>query len=101
MNALLLPIPMVLIQFFLFNRIDLFHIESIPYLVNLLHEAISSADRRSNGLEARELCKGLSKLSVAENNKFKVSCIDLSIEMTYLLIDLFRSEIIGQCIEYA
>ena len=48
-------------------------LESIPYLVNLLHEAISSSDRRSNGLEARELCKGLSKLSVAENNKHKVS----------------------------
>lgn len=46
--------------------------ESIPYLVNLLHEATNASDRRSNGLEARELCKGLSKLSVAENNKSKV-----------------------------
>jgi len=46
--------------------------ESIPYLVRLLNEAISSTDRRSNGLEARELCKGLSKLSVANDNKSKV-----------------------------
>ncbi|CAF4543237.1 unnamed protein product, partial [Rotaria magnacalcarata] len=36
--------------------------ESIPYLVGLLHEAVNTSDRRSNGLEARELCKGLSKL---------------------------------------
>ncbi|CAF5023142.1 unnamed protein product, partial [Rotaria magnacalcarata] len=28
--------------------------------------------RRSNGLEARELCKGLSKLSVANDNKHKI-----------------------------
>ena len=80
MNVLLSPIPMVFIDLslFLLNQIDLFCIESIPYLVNILHEAISSSDRRSNGLESRELCKGLSKLSVAENNKHKVSCIDLS-----------------------
>ncbi|CAF4501921.1 unnamed protein product, partial [Rotaria magnacalcarata] len=37
-------------------------VESIPYLVGLLHEAVNTSDRRSNGLEARELCKGLSKL---------------------------------------
>jgi hypothetical protein len=47
-------------------------LESIPYLVSLLHEAINTSDRRSNGLEARELCKGLSKLSVANDNKHKV-----------------------------
>ncbi|CAF1161959.1 unnamed protein product [Rotaria sp. Silwood1] len=46
--------------------------ESIPYLVGLLHEAINAVDRRSHGLEARELCKGLSKLSVANDNKYKI-----------------------------
>lgn len=46
--------------------------ESIPYLVGLLHEALKTPERRSNGLEARELCKGLSKLAVADNNKYKV-----------------------------
>ncbi len=47
-------------------------LESIPYLVTLLQEAINTSDRRSHGLEARELCKGLSKLSVANDNKHKV-----------------------------
>ncbi|CAF1443169.1 unnamed protein product [Adineta steineri] len=46
--------------------------ESIPYLVDLLNKAVNSPDRRSNGLEARELCKGLSKLSVANDNKYKI-----------------------------
>ncbi|CAF2494904.1 unnamed protein product [Rotaria sp. Silwood2] len=46
--------------------------ESIPYLVGLLHEAVNVVDRRSHGLEARELCKGLSKLSVANDNKYKI-----------------------------
>ncbi|CAF0737919.1 unnamed protein product [Rotaria sordida] len=46
--------------------------ESIPYLVGLLHEAINTVDRRSHGLEAHELCKGLSKLSVANDNKYKI-----------------------------
>lgn len=50
--------------------------ESIPYLVGLLSEAVNGDDRRSNGLEARELCKGLAKLSVANDNKQKV--IELS-----------------------
>ncbi|CAF3436539.1 unnamed protein product [Rotaria socialis] len=46
--------------------------ESIPYLVGLLHEAVNTSDRRSHGLDARELCKGLSKLSVANDNKHKI-----------------------------
>ncbi len=54
-----------------------FSLESIPYLVGLLNEAINTSDRRSNGLEARELCKGLSKLSVANDNKHKVKKINL------------------------
>ena len=48
-------------------------LESIPYLVGLLHDSVTKADRRSDGLEAREICKGLSKLSVANDNKTKVS----------------------------
>ncbi|CAF1504822.1 unnamed protein product [Adineta ricciae] len=47
--------------------------ESIPYLVDLLSRAVTNHERRSNGLETRELCKGLSKLSVADNNKHKIS----------------------------
>ena len=59
--------------FYFFNHSNEYSIlDSIPYLVGLLHEAINAADRRSNGLEARELCKGLSKLSVANDNKYKV-----------------------------
>jgi len=57
---------------YLIIKPNILFLESIPYLVSLLHEAINTSDRRSNGLEARELCKGLSKLSVANDNKHKV-----------------------------
>ena len=56
---------------------SLFYSESIPYLVGLLSEAVNGDDRRSNGLEARELCKGLAKLSVANDNKQKVMKLSL------------------------
>jgi hypothetical protein len=74
MNVLIYPIQMVFfpILFFFNYSTEYFILESIPYLVGLLHEAINTSDRRSNGLEARELCKGLSKLSVANDNKSKV-----------------------------
>ena len=48
-------------------------LESIPHLVGLLHDSVTKADRRADGLEAREICKGLSKLSVANDNKTKVT----------------------------
>jgi hypothetical protein len=38
---------------------------------------VITEERRSDGLEARELCKGLSKLSVADDNKSKVKRISL------------------------
>ena len=50
----------------------MFNLESIPYFVRLLYQAVNATDRRSNGLGVSELCKGLSKLSVANDNKYKV-----------------------------
>ena len=79
-------------------------LESIPYLVGLLHESTNSSDRRSNGLEARELCKGLSKLSVANDNKHKVRPNYLILYFSYktnFFLDLFGIEITRQSIEYA
>lgn len=61
--------------------------ESIPYLVGLLSDAVVAEDRRAHGLEARELCNGLSKLSVANDNKQKIFAEGKLLDSLFHMLD--------------
>jgi hypothetical protein len=82
------------LSFQLFNQP--FSLESIPHLVGLLNEAIHTSDRRSSGLEAREICKGLSKLSVADDNKNKVKQINFFFRYKKTKHSFFRRFFLNQ-----
>ena len=52
-------------------------LDTIQYLVDILKEAQTSEDKRSQGLSDREVATALGRLAVHDNNKCKVSSMYL------------------------